>query len=129
MKTNFAFFILIACALFSGCANVQSNKSNISIEKESSGFVRFEKVIVHSEDSTVTVSGSIHSQPRNAAIGHVDITFLSPDGDVLHVLKTQIHRQSIKDRHLHFRVKTSLVLPECSTVRIVHHKSSHNGNG
>ena len=127
MKINLVFYAFIMCAFLFGCASVNSNDTNFKIEKESSGLIGFERVFVRSDDSIVTVSGDLHARPRSAARGHIDITFISPDEKVLHELTTNIRRRSLKDRHMHFHVKVQLDLPEGSTVRLVHHRKSHNG--
>jgi hypothetical protein len=129
MKINFVFYAFIMCALLFGCASVNSNSANINIEKESSGLISFERVNVRSDGSTLTVSGDLHARTRSVARGHIDITFISPDENVLHELTTNIRRRSLKDRHMHFHVKVPLDLPEGSTVRLVHHRKSHDVNG
>ncbi|MGH1536616.1 MAG: hypothetical protein ACRBDX_00970 [Gammaproteobacteria bacterium] len=129
MNINLIFYAFTMCAFLFGCASVNSNSANINIEKESSGLISFERVNVRSDDSTLTVSGDLHARTRSVARGHIDITFISPDEVVLHELTTSIKRRSLKNRHMHFHVNVPLVLPEGSTVRLVHHRKSHNGNG
>jgi hypothetical protein len=112
-----------------GCASVESKKANVIIEKESSSLLRFENVRVTRSESNITVRGTLHSRTRSSVPGHIDITFLSTNGEVLQTLKTDYHRGSLKARDYNFKVEVPLDLPEGSTVRLVHHRRSHKENG
>ena len=121
--------IFIACVALSSCASVQPNKANVIIEKDTSSRFRIENVLVTKVDSIITVSGKLHSRTRGGAPGHVDITFVSTNGDVLQTLKADYRRRSLSARDYEFHVELSLALPDGSTVRIAHHRRAHNGNG
>ena len=95
------------------------------VKKESSSLLRFQDVRVASADSTITVKGSLRSTIRSSIPGHVDITFLSPEGDVLHELSADIHKLKYKSRDYHFHAEVSVVLPENSTVELVYHRRAH----
>lgn len=115
------------CVALSSCTSVQP--ADVVIEKETPSRYRIENVLVTKVDTTVTVHGTLHSRSRGSAPGHVDITFISTNGDVLHTVKTDYHRGSLKARDYKFHVELPLALPDGSTVRIVHHRRDHNGNG
>lgn len=127
MKINLVFYAFIMCAFLSGCASVDANKMNVNIEKkESSSLLRFKNVRVASTDSIVTVKGSLRATIRSIIPGHVDITFLSPEGDVLHALSTDIHRIKQNSRDYHFHAEAPVALPDDSTVVIAYHRRTHN---
>ena len=133
MKTIFKLvvYIFIVCVALSGCASVQSSKADVIIEKDTSSRYRIENVLATSANSTVIVSGKLHSRSRSrgSAPGHIDITFASTNGEVLQTVKTDYRRRSLKSWHYMFRVKVPLTLPEGSTVQIAHHRRAHNGDG
>lgn len=125
----FLVVVVVITAAF-GCASVESKKMNVKIEKEeSSPILRFEDVRVTSTDSIISVEGNLHATTRSFVPGHVDITFVSPDDEVLHTLQTDIRRRSLKARDYHFHVQVPLVIPDESTVRIVYHRRTHYKNG
>lgn len=127
MKINLVFYTFIMCAFLFGCASVESKKMNVNIEtEESSPTLRFENVRVTSTDSIISLEGNLHSSSRSFVGGHVDITFVSPDDEVLHTFQTDIRRSSLKSREYHFHAEVPLVLPDKSTVRIVYHRRTHN---
>ena len=127
MKINLVFYTFIVCALLLGCASVDSNKMNVNIvKKESSSLLRFHNVRVASTDSTITVKGSLRATIQTIIPGHVDITFISPEGGVLHALSTDIHRLRHKSRDYHFHAEAPVQLPRDSTVELVYHLRSHN---
>ncbi len=124
-----ATFLVVAVTItvVFGCASVESRNTNVNIEKiESSPIMRYENVRVTSTDSTITVEGNLHASTRSYVPGHVDITFLSPDDEVLHTFQTDVRRQSLKSRDYHFHAEVPLVLPDESTVGIVYHRRTHN---
>ena len=126
MKINLVFYAFIMCVFLFSCATVESRKMNVNIETEdSSPILRFENVRVASTDSTITVKGSMRAVIRSTIPGHVDITLLSPEGDVLHALSADIHRLKYKSRDYHFHAEVPVVLPENSTVEIVYHRRAH----
>ena len=129
MKTKFkhVVYVFSTYAALSSCASVQP--ADVFVEKETSSRYRIENVLVTKGDTTVTVYGNLHSRSRGSASGHVDITFISTNGEVLQTVKTDYHRGSLKARDYNFSVKLPLMLPDGSTVRIVHHRRNHNGNG
>lgn len=130
MKTITVFYIFIVYALLFACASVESRKVNVNIEKEIlSPNLRLENVRVTSTNSKISIQGNLHTRTRSIVPGHVDITFVSPDDKVLHTLQTDIRRRSLKSRDYHFHAEVPLVLPDGSTVRIVYHRRSHDGNG
>jgi hypothetical protein len=125
----FLVVVVIIAAAF-GCASVESKKMNLNIEtEESSSLLKFENVRVTSTDSIINVEGSLRTTIRSIVPGHVDITFVSPDNEVMHTLQTNIHRKRYKSRYYEFHVQVPLVLPDESTVQIVYHRRLHNGNG
>lgn len=126
-KVSIAVFISVALviAAISGCASVESKKANVIIEKESSSLLRFERVTVTRSESVITVRGTLHSRTRSSVPGHIDITFLSTNGDILQTLKTDYHRGSLKARDYNFKVEVPLDLPDGSTVRVVYHRRAH----
>jgi len=121
--------VALVIAAISSCASVESKKANVVIEKESSSLLRFERVTVTRSESVITVHGTLHSRTRSSVPGHIGITFLSTNGDVLQTLKTDYHRGSLRARDYNFSVEVPLDLPDGSTVRLVHHRRDHNGNG
>jgi hypothetical protein len=124
MKINYTS---IMCALLLGCTSVGSNKVNVNIEKkETSSLVRFQNVRVTSADSVITVKGSLRATIRSTITGHVDITFLSPEGNVIHALSADIHRLKYKSRDYHFHAEALMVLPDNSTIELVYHRRIHN---
>jgi len=131
MKTRIklAVYIFIVCVTLTSCASVQSNKADVIIVKDISSRYRISNIQVTKDDSLVTVAGTLHSQTRSRFPGHVDITFLSKSGEVLHTTIVDYRRKSLKSRNRMFRVKIPLELPDGSSVRIVHHRRDHNGNG
>lgn len=125
------FYIFVITIAVSGCTSIETKKANVNIESESSSLARIFNVIVISTESGVMVSGTLDKRfhSRTVIPGHVDILFLSPEGEVLHQLQTDYRRSSIKSRHSKFRVEVPLILPEGSTVRVVHHKDFESLNG
>jgi len=100
---------------------------NVNIEKkETSSLLRFHNVRVVSADSIVTVKGSLRATIRSTIPGHVDITFLSPEGDVLHALSADIHKIKQKSRDYHFHAEAPVVLSDDSTVVVAYHRRTHN---
>ena len=118
------YVFIVGAVVVSGCANVQSNKTDVIIEKDTSSRGRIQNVLVTPTDSTVIVSGTLHNRnfSRAPIPGHLDITFLSPDGEVLHKLKTDYRRNSIKPRDSYFRIEVPMVLPPDSIVRVKYHR-------
>ena len=123
----YSFGFICALALVAaGCAGVQARKANVNIEIESAAQIRIFDVAVKSTPSTVIVTGTLHkrSHGRSVIPGHIDITFVSPDGEQLHTVKTKYHRSSINSRDSTFEAEVPLELPDNSTVRIEHFRKS-----
>lgn len=131
MNTKFRIIIgfiymVTLIVIMSACTSVDSKKANVNIEVDSSPRIQIFDVAVRATNSHVTVSGSLHkrSHSRTAIPGHIDITFLSPNGEVLRELETDYHRPSINSRESTFSVKVPLLLADGSTVRIEHYRTS-----
>jgi len=131
MKTIFNRIvnIFIVSVALSSCASAQSNQADVNIEKDTSSRYRISNIQVTKDNSIVTVAGTLHSQTRSRFPGHVDITFYSISGEVLHIARVDYRRRSLKSRNRMFRVKIPLELPDGSSVHIVHHRRDHNENG
>lgn len=129
--TTKTFIIFVIAATVSACTGIAPKNANVNVERESSSLARIFNVMVTSSDSGVTVSGTLDKRfhSRTVIPGHVDIIFLSPEGEVLHQLQTDYRRSSLKSRHSTFRVEVPLQLPDGSTVRVEHHSRSKTQNG
>ena len=119
-------YMVTLIVILPACASSQFRNADINIEVDSSSQIRIFDIAVRSTDSNVTVAGSLHkrSHGRTVIPGHIDITFLSPDGDVLRKLETDYRRSSINSRDSTFSVEVPLLLADGSTVRIEHYRTS-----
>lgn len=129
MNSNLKLLLGINCIfalLLAGCAGVQARKANVNIETESAAQIRIFDVAVKSTPSTVIVTGTLHkrSHGRTTIPGHIDITFISPDGEQLKTVRVEYHRPSINSRDSRFKTEIPLNLPDDSTVRIEHFRKS-----
>ena len=116
--------LLIVSFVLIACASTQPNQTKVNIEKEASSGTRIQDVVVTSSASTTVVSGTLHTKRRvrTTLPGHIDITILSPNGEVLHKLKTEYERSAIEFKNFDFRTEIPVALPNGSTVRVKHHR-------
>lgn len=123
--------ILMLVLLLTACANTGTRRVDINIELEPSAGIKIFNVAVDTTLKHTIVSGTLHKKSHGRTIipGHLEIIFLSPEGDMLHTLETKYRRSSLNARDSTFRVEVPLVFEEGSTVRIVHHRrSNHDEN-
>lgn len=125
-----AAFVLLVITIVTGCANIESRSADVSIEKVSSSIAHFDRAFVTSTQTSVEIYGVLHKRHHSRTIipGHVDIEIISPEGEVLSKLETDYHRGSIKARQSTFHVSVPMVLPEGSTVRLIHHTEPEKYN-
>lgn len=81
-------------------------------------------ISAYERDGTLSVSGTWSVPPRS---GHVDVTLLSPEGDVLAETRTKLvlplhHRQRHPSR---FYTELDTVPPDRSVLRVVIHFGDH----
>ena len=128
-KIKYSFGIIsMVVLLISSCAGVQTKKANVSIEIAPTSKIRIFNVAARSTESNVIVTGKLHKRSHGRTIipGHIDITFLTPDNEILLTVETKYRRSSINSRDSTFNVEIPLELADGSTVRIEHfRKSAH----
>ncbi len=123
-------FLLVMFSMFallvSGCASVQTKNASIDIEILPTAQIRIFNVTVKSTESNVIITGTLHkgSHGRSIIPGHIDITFLSPDNEVLQTVETKYRRSSLNSRDSTFKVEIPLELADGSTIRIQHFRKS-----
>ena len=125
-KHKFLLGIVSVLTLLNGCAGVPAKKENVNIEVEASPQIRIFNVAVYSAESHVIVTGKLHKRSHSRTIipGHIDITFLSLDGEILQTVETKYRRSSLKSRDSTFKVEIPIDLAKISTVHVEHFRKS-----
>ena len=125
-KHKILFSIVSTLILLNGCTGVPAKKENVNIEIEASRQIRISNVIVRSTESYAIVTGKLHKRRHGRTVipGHLDITFLSPDGGVLQTVETRYRRFSRNARGSKFKVEVPIEIEEKSTVRVEHFRQS-----
>ncbi|MFT5452227.1 MAG: protein involved in sex pheromone biosynthesis [Enterobacterales bacterium] len=125
MKYKLVVSIFVVSLAMSGCASVERNNADVLVEKEIFSRFQIGAVEVTNNDSSVIVSGTLRSQRRGNALGHIDLTFISTDGDDLYEGITDLRGRSLSTRTYNFRAELPFVVPAGSTVRVKYHRSKH----
>ncbi len=122
--------IILSGIVISSCASTKSTTADVNVEKIPSNIAHFDRVIVTSTEANTDIYGVLHKRHHSRTVipGYVDIVIMSPNGDVLHKLKTDYHRPSIKSRQSKFHASIPMVLPPGSVVRLIHLRESEDLN-
>ncbi len=128
MRRYFFGVISLFALLVSASNGNQVNKANVNIEIFTTPQIRIFNVTVKAVQSNVIVTGKLHkrSHSRTVIPGHIDITFLSPDNEMLQTIETKYSRASLKSRDSTFIVEIPLELEDGSTVRVEHFRKSNH---
>lgn len=125
IKYKLVVSVFIVSLAISGCASFERNNADVLIEKEIFSRFLIGAVEVTNKDSSVIVSGTLRSQRRGNAPGHIDLTFISTDGVILYEGITDLRGRSLSTRTYNFRAELPFVAPSGSTVRVKYHSSKH----
>jgi len=116
-----------------GCASNRVNlikKGTVTLERIPSKGYYVSHVDVYQNDNELVLHGNVKRRTHsNTVTGHVDITIVSPDGEILGEISTSYRPRIILRRRLrkctsYFTVSLSIVPPKGSIVRVAYHKDS-----
>ncbi len=120
MTIKLVFSILVLFIALSGCASMEADFADVKIERVHSASAQIENIIVTKTDTVVTITGTLQSRTRSYPIGFAEITFISPDNEKLHSLKSDYRQRDSGSREYHFYLEVPLHVPDGSTVRVTH---------
>ena len=132
-KLKILFVLMILSVSMTGwaCASNSVNllkDGTLKLEPISSGGYYLSKVHVNQVDEGLEITGKIKRRSyAGIGGGHVDITIVSPEGEVLEKLSTFYVPRMIPTRRMHtresrFEVRLQTIPPTGSKVRVAYHR-------
>lgn len=121
-----------ACA--SNCVNLLKD-GTLKLETISSRGYYISKVHANQVNDELEITGKVKRRSYSGTGGgHVDITIISPDGEVLEKLSTFYVPRMIPSRRMHtresrFEVRLPTIPPTGSKVRVAYHRVSKQDRG
>ena len=120
---------LSGSAVLAGCATYTDpvREGGLSIERVSSQRAVVGYVYVRDESGKYRVRGTVKKRflSRGPIPGHVHITLIDPDGEILSDTPVRYMRKSAKSRSADFHLELGPEPPTGSTLRVSHHPASH----
>ena len=125
-----AFFYLVLATIFAlqGCAAksldlADEGRVNVETVPSSRGYVS--RVYILASDMGIRIAGKVHgaSDHRGNIFGHLDAEVISPNGDLLWQEEFSYRNHGGKSRTATFSVEVPVVIPDGSTVRVIHDAS------
>jgi hypothetical protein len=119
-------FALSAVVAMQGCATTPQDlvgEGKVNVETIPSRYGHISHVSVLASEPGVRVAGEVHGSThgRGYILGHVDIEVIYPDGTMQEVIAFKYQNRGGKSRATPFSVEVPFVVPEGSTIRIIHH--------
>ena len=99
------------------------SEDKITVETVPSIYGHISRVSVESSETGTRVSGEVHgsSHQRGYIRGHVDVEVIFPVGLMQEKETFKYHYHGGKSRATPFSVEIPIVVPEESTIRVIHH--------
>ncbi len=120
-------------AYASHCGNLLKD-GTLTLEHASSEGYYISKVHVNQVDDGIEISGKVKRRSyAGIGGGHIDITIINPEGEVLKELSTHYSPRVIPMRRVHtresgFEVNLSMIPPKGSKIRVALHRPSKSVN-
>ncbi len=118
-----------------GCSSTSINMvdaGTVQLDVVETHPIAVSNVKVRHNGENISVFGRVHrwGQPTLAIPGHVDISFIAPNGDV--IVERQVNymtrRATRHSRNGYFAERFNLDIPDDTTIRVVHHHGDHNAS-
>lgn len=102
----------------------------VSVETIPSRYGHVSRVSVLASETGVRVAGEVHGSThrRGYILGHVDIEVIYPDGTMQEIISFMYRNRGGKSRATPFSVEVPFVVPEGSTIRVIHHAAVNTDN-
>jgi len=130
INREIAFFYLVLATIFAlqGCAAKSldlADEGRVKVETVPSKNGHVERVYVLASDMGIKITGEVHgsSHQRSNIYGHMDVEVISPSGDMLWEETFSYRNRGGKSRTTPFTVEVPVIIPDGSTVRVIHHAS------
>lgn len=101
------------------------SEDKVTVETVPSIYGHVSRVSVVSSETGIRVAGEVHgsSHQRGYIRGHIDVEVIFPDGTTPEKETFKYHYRGGKSRATPFSVEIPIVLPEGSTIRVLHHSA------
>jgi hypothetical protein len=102
------------------------HENKVKVETIASKYGHVSRVSVWCNETETEVIGEIHGSThgRGHIRGHIDVEIIYPDGTMQVKETFKYHNRGGKSRVTPFSIKVPIVVPEGSTIRIIHHATS-----
>ena len=126
-QQDFSMFLVLSTIFaLHGCATDTSNlvdEGKVNIETIKSEYGHVSRVSVWGSETETEVIGEIHGSThgRGHIRGHIDVEIIYPDGSMQVEETFKFHNRGGKSRVIPLSIKFPFVVPEGSTIRIIHH--------
>jgi len=133
LKNLFVLMILAACMTVWACASNRANllkDGKVKLECIPSKSYYISHVDVYQNDDKLVLHGNVKRRCHSdTETGHVDITIVTPEGEILEQISTLYKPRIIPTRKMHrrtsyFNVCLSTIPPTGSIVRVVYHRDT-----
>lgn len=120
------FLVLSTLFTLQSCATKTLNlvsEGKVNIETVPSNYGHVSRVSVVSSETGIIVAGDVHgaSHQRGYIRGHLAVEVIYPDGTMQEKETFKYHNRGGKSRVTPFSVELPIVVPEESTIRVIHY--------
>ena len=130
INREIAFFYLVLATIFAlqSCAAKSldlADAGRVNVETIPSKAGQVERVSILASDMDIRIAGEVHGSfhQRGYIYGHLDVEVISPNGDMLWKETFSYRNRGGKSRTTPFSVEVPVVIPDGSTIRVIHHAS------
>ena len=130
INREIAFFYLVLATIFAlqSCAAKSldlADAGRVNVESIPSKAGHVERVSILASDMGIKITGEVHGSfhQRSNVYGHLDVEVISPNGDMLWKETFNYRNRGGQSRTSPFSVEVPVVIPDGSTIRVIHHAS------
>lgn len=127
-EITFFYLILATIVTLHGCAAKSldlADEGRVNVETIPSKAGHVGRVSVVASDMGIRITGEVHGSfhQRSNIYGHLDVEVISPNGDMLWKETFSYRNRGGQSRTSPFSVEIPVVIPDGSTIRIIHDAS------